>query len=41
MSEKSMPGGETGAFVLIGIGAAFVISGLLKWKGGKGEKRGD
>ena len=23
--------GETGAFVLIGIGAAFIISGLLKW----------
>ncbi len=27
--------GETGAFVLIGIGAAFIISGLLRWIGGK------
>lgn len=23
--------GQTGAFVLIGIGAAFIITGLLKW----------
>jgi|GEM_PF-2507905 len=29
--------GQTGAFVLIGIGAAFIITGLLKWA--KREKR--
>ena len=27
--------GQTGAFVLIGIGAAFIITALFKWLGGR------